>query len=61
MEMSGYIVFIPKYRKKVLWEKVREDVREIIPILYEYKGVEIITGVICVNQVYFALIIPDLN
>ena len=31
-----YIVFIPKYRKKVLYGKVREDVREIISTLYKY-------------------------
>ena len=37
-----HIVFIPKYRKKVLYGKVREDVREIINTLCKYKDVEII-------------------
>ena len=36
-----HIVFIPKYRKKVLYGKVREDVREIISILCKYKSVAI--------------------
>ena len=36
-----HIVFIPKYRKKVLYGKVRDDVREIISVLCKYKDVEI--------------------
>ena len=35
-----HIVFIPKYRKKVLYGKVRDDVREIINTLCKYKNVE---------------------
>lgn len=37
-----HIVFIPKYHKKVLYGKLRNDVREIISILCRYKDVEII-------------------
>ena len=37
-----HIVFIPKYRKKVLYGKVKEDVREILSTLCKYKGVDII-------------------
>ena len=33
-----HIVFIPKYRKKVLYGKVREDVREILNTLCKYKN-----------------------
>ncbi len=35
-----HIVFIPKYRKKVLYGKLRQDVREIISILCKYKNVD---------------------
>ena len=35
-------VFIPKYRKKVLYGKVRDDVREIISTLCKYKNVDIL-------------------
>ena len=41
-----YIVFIPKYRKKVLYGKIREDVREILSILCKYKNVKIIAEVV---------------
>lgn len=39
-----HIVFIPKYRKKVLYGQMREDVREIIQKLCKHKGVEIISA-----------------
>ena len=32
-----HIVFIPKYRKKVLYGKLKEDVRDIIATLCRYK------------------------
>ena len=43
---QNQIVFIPKYRKNVLYGKVREDVREIINTLCKYKNVEIIVGAV---------------
>ncbi len=40
-------VFIPKYRKKILYGRLRNDVREIISILCKYKDVQIIDGTVC--------------
>ena len=45
-----HIVFIPKYRKKILYGKIREDVREIISTLCKYKNVEIIAGAPCTHR-----------
>lgn len=53
-----HIVFIPKYRKKVLYGKVREDVREILSTLCKYKNVEIIAGAVCVDYVHLSIAIP---
>ena len=53
-----HIVFIPKYRKKVLYGKVKEDVREIIKTLCKYKKVEIIEGAVCADHVHLCLNIP---
>ena len=39
-----HIVFIPKYRKKILYGRVKNDVREIISTLCKYKDVDIIAG-----------------
>ena len=41
-----HIVFIPKYRRKVMYGKVRGDIREIIKILCRYKKVEIVEGAV---------------
>ena len=48
-----HIVFIPKYRKKVLYGRIRRDVREIIATLCQYKNVEIIAGAVCIGSCTF--------
>lgn len=53
-----HIVFIPKYRKKVLYGQLREDVREIIKTLCKYKGIEIISGAVCIDHVHLCVSIP---
>lgn len=53
-----HIVFIPKYRKKVLYGQLREDVREIITVLCKYKGVAIISGAVCVDHVHLSVSMP---
>ena len=47
-----HIVFIPKYRKKVMYGKVRVDMREILRTLCSYKKVEIIEGAVCKDHVH---------
>ncbi|SDM89601.1 Transposase IS200 like [Megasphaera paucivorans] len=37
-----HIVFIPKYRRRVLYGKLRLDIKEVIPKLCGYKNIEII-------------------
>ena len=53
-----HIVFIPKYRKKVLYGKIRDDVREIFSILCKYKDVEIIAGAVCIDHIHLSVAIP---
>ena len=53
-----HIVFIPKYRKKVLYGQLRQDVREIIKLLCKYRNVEIISGAICSDHVHLSISIP---
>lgn len=57
-ECQYHIVFIPKYRKKVLYGKVRDDIREIIKTLCKYKRVEIIAGAVCSDHVHLCVSIP---
>lgn len=53
-----HIVFILKYRKKVLHGRVRKDVREIISTLCKYKNVDIIAGAVCVDHIHLSAAIP---
>ena len=53
-----HIVFIPKYRREVLYGQVKVDVRDIIRTLCQYKKVEIIEGAVCVDHVHLCLSIP---
>ena len=53
-----HIVFIPKYRRKVMYGKVREDIREILKKLCEYKKVEITGGAVCADHVHLCVSIP---
>ena len=53
-----HIVFIPKYRKKQLYGRLKEDVREIISTLCKYKDVEIVEGAVCPDYVHICVSIP---
>lgn len=53
-----HIVFIPKYRRKVLLGQLKADVREIIKKLCEYKNVEIIDGAVCSDHVHLSVSLP---
>ena len=47
-----HIVFTPKYRRKMIYNQYREDVREIIKQLCSYKGVEILGGNVMSDHVH---------
>lgn len=53
-----HLVFIPKYRQKRLYGEVREDVREILIKLCEYKKVEIVSGAVCIDHIHLCVEIP---
>ena len=53
-----HIVFIPKYRKKVLYGKLMQDVREIISTLCTYKNVEVVSGAVCKDHIHLCVYIP---
>ena len=53
-----HIVFIPKYRKKVLYGELKADVQEIISTLCRYKEVEIIDGAVCEDHIHLSVAIP---
>ena len=53
-----HIVFTPKYRRKMIYNQYREDVREIIKQLCSYKSVEILGGNVMSDHVHILVSIP---
>lgn len=53
-----HIVWVPKYRYKVLRGKIRERIRAIIRQVCSELGVEIITGVLSTDHVHMFVEIP---
>ncbi|GET11557.1 hypothetical protein SN811_00570 [Ligilactobacillus agilis] len=53
-----YIVFTPKYRRKIIYNQYCKDLREYIKMLCRYKGVEIIEGHLMPDHVHLLVSIP---
>ena len=55
-DCTYHIVFIPKYRRKVLYGEVRMEVRDVLRRLVEAKdGVEVLEGSVCTDHVHMCL------
>ena len=53
-----HIVFTPKYRRKVIYYKLRADIQKIIKDLCKWKGTEIIEGHMIPDHIHLMLSIP---
>ena len=53
-----HIIFIPKYRRKVMFGELRDDIRQIIRQLCGYKEVEILAGTVSKDHVHLCVKIP---
>ena len=53
-----HIVFTPKYRRKVIYNQLRESIGEILRELCKYKGVEIREGHLMPDHVHMLVAIP---
>lgn len=53
-----HIVFIPKYRRKAIYGKLRADIGSILRQLCEYKGVEIIEAHAMSDHIHMLVKIP---
>lgn len=53
-----HIVFTPKYRRKIIYYKLREDIQGILKELCKWKGVEIIEGHMMADHVHMLVSIP---
>jgi len=53
-----HVVIVPKYRKKVLYGKIRKRVGEVIRDLCRQRGVELLEGHLMADHVHMCLQIP---
>ena len=53
-----HIVFIPKYRRKIIYYPLRENIQKIIKDLCKWKGIEIIEGYMMPDHIHLLLSIP---
>ena len=57
-ECKYHIVFAPKYRRQIIYGKIKADVRDIIKTLCERKGIEIIEGECCKDHIHLLVRSP---
>ena len=53
-----HIVFIPKYRRKIIYNQYRRDLQDDIRLLCQYKGVKILEGHMMPDHVHLLVSIP---
>ena len=53
-----HIVFAPKYRRRVIYGKIKVNIGKILRKLYEQKGVEIIEANLCPDHIHILVSIP---
>jgi len=57
-ECKYHIVFAPKFRRKIIYEKIRKDIGYILRQLCERKGIEIIEAETCIDHIHMLVRIP---
>jgi len=53
-----HIVFAPKYRRQVIYGKIKTDIGQILRKICEYKGIEIIAAEACPDHIHMLVSIP---
>ena len=57
-ECKCHIVWVPKKRRKVIYGKLRQELKTILSRLCQYKGVQVVEGMLCADHVHMCLSIP---
>jgi putative transposase len=57
-DCSYHIVFIPKYRRKIIFKELRKDIGIMLRKLCEYRGVDLVEGSISSDHVHIYVKIP---
>ena len=57
-ECKYHIVFAPKYRRQIIYGKIKMDIGQMLRKLCEYKGIEIIEAEACKDHIHKLISIP---
>jgi len=57
-ECKYHIVWVPKRRRKIIYGKLRQELKTILSRLCQYKGVQVVEGMLCADHVHMCLSIP---
>ena len=57
-ECKYHIVFAPKYRRQIIYGKIKADIGRMLRKLCEYKGIEIIEAETCPDHIHMLVSIP---
>ena len=57
-ECKYHIVFAPKYRRQIIYGKIKGDIGQMLRKLCEYKGIEIIEAEACKDHIHMLVSIP---
>ena len=53
-----HIVFAPKYRRQIIYGKIKADIGQMLRKLCEYKGIEIIEAEACKDHIHMLVSLP---
>ena len=57
-ECKYHIVFAPKYRRQIIYGKIKMDIGQMLRKLCEYKEIEIIEAEACKDHIHMLIPIP---
>lgn len=53
-----HIVFVPKYRRKVMYGQLRQEIGQILSTVCKITGIQLIKGGVCPDHVHMYISIP---
>ncbi len=57
-ECKYHIVWVPKKRRKIIYGKLRQELKVILKRLCQYKGAEVVEGIMSLDHIHLCLAIP---
>ena len=57
-ECKYHIVFAPKYRRQIIYGKIKQDIGQMLRKLCEYKGIEILEAEACKDHIHMLISVP---